>query len=181
MVRHHQLNAAMMVALPRKLTGFPAVIWQSPTIISDNSEHGVYNDGGFVTILNSRLSGNSDGQAASGGGAIKSGSFKTPGSITVINSTISGNSASGGGGIDAEYSGVTIVNTTISGNSAEYGGGGIASGLGVMIVNSTISGNSVGDPDYGYGGGVAASAVTITNSTVSSNSAATCGDLGWNC
>jgi predicted outer membrane repeat protein len=147
------------------------------SIISDNSEHGIYNDGGYVTILNSRLTGNSDGQD-SGGGAIKSGSFKTPGSVTVFNSTISGNSASGdGGGIYADYTGVTVVNSTISGNSAEYIGGGISSGWGVMIVNSTISGNSTGDPDYGYGGGVHSPTVTITNSTVSGNSAATCGGI----
>src|SRR6476660_5535752 len=67
------------------------------TIISDNSEPGIYIDGGYVMILNSRFTGNSDGQGY-GGAGISIGSFKTPGGVTVINSTISGNSASGSGG-----------------------------------------------------------------------------------
>jgi hypothetical protein len=81
------------------------------TIISDNSEHGVYNDGGQVMILNSTLSDNSAGQEYAGGGGISSRSpFKNPGGITMINSAISGNSASiAGGGIFADYTGLIIV------------------------------------------------------------------------
>ena len=128
------------------------------TVVSDNSEHGVYNIEGHVTILNSTLSGNSAGVDNSGGGIYTSGD-KLPGNLMVINSTISGNFAfSDGGGIASAFSVLTIV-------------------------NSTISGNSVGDPDDGYGGGVAAGggfvppALSITNSTVSGNSAATCGGV----
>jgi hypothetical protein len=137
------------------------------TIISDNSEHGVYNNGGFVTILNSMVSGNSAGQDGGGGGISSPSSFKNPGSVTVINSTISGNSASGsGGGIFADNTGLTIVNSTISDNSTGSIGGGICSSLGVMIVNSTISGNSAGDS----GGGILGSG-DIRNTTISGNSA----------
>ena len=111
------------------------------SIIIDNSGPGVLNYG-FLTILNSTLSGNSAGQFLDGGG-ISSGTFKAPASVTVINSTISGNSASGGGGGIANYYwGVTIVNSTISGNSAEGAGGGISNFGGAQITNSTLSGNS---------------------------------------
>ena len=72
------------------------------SIISDNSEHGIYNDGGYVMILNSTLSGNSAGQGD--GGGIYTGGGKLPGNLTVINSTISGNFASlGGGGIASAF------------------------------------------------------------------------------
>lgn len=145
------------------------------TIISDNSEHGIYNDGGFVTILNSTLTGNSAGQA-SGGGGISIGSFKTPGDVTIINSTISGNSASGaGGGIAISYGGVTLVNSTLNGNLAGDAGGGIENDYGgVDVTNSTISGNSAGK----IGGGIASSGrVQLTNSTISGNSAGSAGGI----
>jgi hypothetical protein len=154
---------------------FPGDVTIANTIISDNSEHGVYNDGGYVTILNSKLTGNSAGQASEGGG-ISIGSFKTPGGVTVINSTISGNSASGGGGgIAISYGGVTLVNSTISGNSAGETGGGIGnSNGGVEVTNSTISGNSAGK----IGGGIASSGgVHLTNSTISGNSAGSAGGI----
>src|SRR5262249_48227794 len=52
-----------------KIDGFfPGAVTIANTIVSDNSEHGVYNIEGRVTILNSTLSGNSAGQANSGGG-----------------------------------------------------------------------------------------------------------------
>jgi hypothetical protein len=121
------------------------------SIISDNSGTGVLNYF-FLTILNSTLSGNS---TALDGGAIASGTFKSPGGVTVINSTISGNSASGaGGGIAIYYGGVTILNSTISGNSAGESGGAIANFGGVQIAHSTISGNSaaLGGGIYNAGG-----------------------------
>jgi hypothetical protein len=118
------------------------------SMISDNSGPGVWNVG-FLTVLNSTISGNSAGQALDGGGILSGTSFKAPASVTLINSTISGNSASGaGGGIANYYWGVTIVNSTISGNSAGDAGGGISSS-GVQISNSTLSGNSAV-----YGGGI---------------------------
>jgi hypothetical protein len=124
------------------------------SIINDNSGPGVDNNSGAVTIVDSTISGNSNGNTGdqSGGGVYTHGQ-KTPGNLTVMNSTISGNFAfSDGGGISSGFSGLTII-------------------------NSTISGNSTGDQDYGFGGGVAAATVTIANSTVSGNSAATCGGV----
>jgi hypothetical protein len=159
----------------KKIDGpFPGDLTIANTIISDNSEHGVYNDGGYVMILNSTLSGNSAGQGDSGGG-ISIGSFKTPGGVTVINSTISGNSADVGGGIAISYGGVIVVNSTISGNSAGDSGGGIGnSSGGVQVTNSTISGNSAGK----IGGAIASSGgVQLTNSTISGNSAGSAGGI----
>ena len=147
------------------------------SMISDNSGPGVSNVAGFLTVLDSTLSGNSAGQALDGGGIMSGPLFKTPAGVTLINSTISGNSASGfGGGIAGGYWGGTIVNSTISGNSAGSAGGGISS-TGVQISNSTVSGNFTADPDYGSGGGISANSVTVVNSTVSGNSAAICGGV----
>jgi hypothetical protein len=152
---------------------FPGDVTIANTIISDNSEHGIYNNGGYVTILNSTLTGNSTGQGSDGGG-ISIGSFKTPGGVTVINSTISGNSASVGGGIGISYGGVTLVNSTISGNSADEGGG-ISSNGWVQVTSSTISGNSAAK----IGGGIAnySGGVQVANSTISGNSAASGGGI----
>jgi hypothetical protein len=137
------------------------------SMISDNSGPGVSNIGGFLTVLDSTLSGNSAGQAVDGGGILSGTLFKTPADVTLINSTISGNSApGGGGGIASGYWGVTIVNSTISGNSAGESGGGINASF-LTIMNSTISGNSAANS----GGGIDAGGVVITNSTISGNSA----------
>ena len=134
------------------------------TIISDNSESGLFNQGGQVMILNSTLSGNSAGQENAGGGVNSPSTFKRPGSIAIINSTISGNSAGAGGGISVDWTGLTIVNSTISGNSAGNYGGGIASSFGMMIVNSTVSGNSAATC-----GGVCGEGVEIGNTILNAN------------
>ena len=136
------------------------------TIISDNSESGLFNQGCLVMILDSTLSGNSAGQENAGGGISSPSTFKRPGSITIINSTISGNSAGAGGGISAsDWTGLTIVNSTISGNSAGAYGGGIASGY-VIIANSTVSGNSAATC-----GGVCGGMVQIGNTILNANAA----------
>ena len=155
--------------------GSPGSMTISDSMISNNSGSGVSNVAGFLTVLDSTLSGNSAGQ--DGGGIMSGPLFKTPADVTIINSTISGNSAPGfGGGIAGGYWGVTIVNSTISGNSAGDSGGGINGGF-VRIMNSTISGNCA---TYN-GGGIAAiygeSLVTISNSTFSGNSAASGGGI----
>ena len=153
----------------------PGDVTIANTIISDNSEHAIYNNGGYVMILNSTLTGNSAGQD-DGGGGISIGSFKTPGFVTVMNSTISGNSAAGGGGgIAISYGGVTLINSTISGNSAAVSGGGIWNSQGgVQLTNSTISGNSAGK----IGGGIASyGGVQLSNSTISGNSAGSAGGI----
>jgi len=128
---------------------FPGSMTIADSMISDNSGPGVSNVAGFLTVLDSTLSGNSAGQALDGGGIMSGPLFKTPADVTIINSTISGNSAPDfGGGIAGGYWIVRIVNSTISGNSAGDSGGGI-SGTFVTIMNSTISGNSAGS-----GGGI---------------------------
>jgi len=143
------------------------------SMISDNSGPGVSNMTGFLTVLNSTLSGNSAGQALGGGGILSGTFFKAPADVTVVNSTISGNSASGvGGGIASYYWGVTIVNSTISGNSAGDSGGGINASF-LTIMNSTTSGNSAGNS----GGGIATGGGRITNSTISGNSAGSGGGI----
>jgi hypothetical protein len=139
----------------------------SDSSICDNSGTGVLNYG-FLTILNSTLSGNSTSQEL-GGGAIRSGTFKAPGTVTVISSTISGNSApeSGGGGIDIEYGGLIIVNSTVSGNSARDDGGGIENLEGsVLIANSTISGNSAKSGGGVYNAGQQGLGTVETGNTI---------------
>jgi hypothetical protein len=126
-----------------------AALTIADSIINDNSGPGVDNNAGFVTIIDTTISGNSvgktGGQSDAGGGVYTyMDGGKIPGNLTVMNSTISGNFASSdGGGIACGTSGLTISNSTISGNSAGDYGGGIAGGsFGMMIVNSTVSGNS---------------------------------------
>jgi predicted outer membrane repeat protein len=123
------------------------------SMISDNSGPGVSNFTGFLTVLNSTLSGNSAGQSSDGGGILSGTFFKAPAEVIVMNSTISGNSAPDlGGGIAGGYWGVAIVNSTISGNSAGNSGGAIATGA-ALITNSTITSNSAtsGGGIYSFG------------------------------
>ncbi len=158
---------------PNDPVGSPGSMIIADSMISDNSGPGVSNIGGFMTVLDSTLIGNSSGQAVDGGGILSGTLFKTPASVTLINSTVSGNSApGGGGGIAGGYWGATIVNSTISGNSAGDSGGGIAGSF-VTIMNSTISGNAA---SYS-GGGIDAGGVVITNSTISGNSAGSGGGI----
>jgi hypothetical protein len=160
-------------SLPNSPVGSPGSMTIADSVISDNSGPGVSNVAGFLTVLNSTLSGNSAGQALDGGGIMSGPLFKTPADVTLINSTISGNSASGsGGGIAGGYWGVTIVNSTISGNSAGDSAGGVGGSF-VGIMNSTISGNSAGK----IGGGIATSGGALTNSTISGNSAGSAGGI----
>ena len=154
-------------------------------IINDNSGPGVYNDAGFVTIIDTTISGNSvgmtGGQSGLGGGVYtyRDGG-KTPGSLTVMNSTINGNFAlSDGGGIACGYSGLTIINSTISGNSAgAYGGGIVAGSFGMMIVDSTVSSNSAAT----CGGVCGAVEIgnTILNANASGNIEGTVTSHGYN-
>ena len=140
------------------------------TIISDNSEHGIYNDGGYVTILNSRLTGNSAGQGY-GGGGIQHWFIQNPrgrhshqqhyqrqlsirrrwryrhflwGRDSRKQYYQRQLSRRCGRRHQQLYGGVQATNSTISGNSAGKIGGGIASSGGVHLTNSTISGNSAG-------------------------------------
>jgi predicted outer membrane repeat protein len=138
---------------PNHPIGGPGSMTIADSMISDNSGPGVSNFTGFLTVLNSTLSGNSAGQSSDGGGILSGTFFKAPAEVTVMNSTISGNSAPDlGGGIAGGYSGVAIVNSTISRNSAGNSGGAIATKA-ALITNSTISGNSAtsGGGIYSFG------------------------------
>ncbi|WP_034937690.1 choice-of-anchor Q domain-containing protein [Gloeocapsa sp. PCC 73106] len=105
--------------------------------ISENSEIGIRNFSGSLSITNSSILGNSTG--------IYNNRFR--GVLNINNSTISGNT---GGGIKNGYI-ANITNSTISGNSTDDygGGGGIFTGGTLNIRNSTISNNS---SNYGGGG-----------------------------
>ena len=143
------------------------------SIINNNFGPGVDNNAGFVTIIDTTISGNSVTEGHSGvGGGVHTylGGGKIPGRLTVMNSTISGNFASSdGGGIACGESGLTIVNSTISGNSAgAYGGGIVAESFGMRIVNSTVSGNSAATCG-GVCGGIVEIANTILNANLAGN------------
>lgn len=156
------------------------------SIINDNSGPGVDNNSGFVTIVDSTISGNSvakTGGPLDAGGGVHTYQLggKLPGNLTVINSTISGNSTfSAGGGIACGVSGLTVINSTISGNSAGDYAGGIANGsLGLMIVNSTVSGNSAATCG-GVCGGTVEIGNTILNANASGNIDGTVTSHGYN-
>jgi hypothetical protein len=123
--------------------------------------------GGFITLKNSVVSGNTTQELCNGGG------------LTLLDSTVTGNSTGGnfGGGI---YSSAPLVlmNSTVSNNTASALGGGIyhsPSGSESNIINSTISGNMVSgsltNPDYARGGGIYAQAggLNLINSTITNN------------
>jgi hypothetical protein len=137
--------------------------------ITDSSitgSDGGYGGGGVMadsgTIERSTISGNT---ARHAGGA-----YAVSGVMNIVDSTVSGNTAtaSGAGGIRAEY-GLTIVNSTISGNTAVSFGGGIEFGSEASISNSTIVFNQAAD-----GGGIRGfngSTLAMTSSIVALNAA----------
>jgi hypothetical protein len=160
----------------------------------------IYNRGGFLTLLNSVITGNTanlgggiftEGNATissstitgntsnnNGGGIYNSGTNNlTILPLTVVNSEISGNTSTAnfGGGI-ANFYKANISGTTIKGNSAVNGGGGIitistAGTSAVMSINgSTINNNLC---TTGGGGGIQNQdgTLSIRNSTISGNSA----------
>lgn len=79
---------------PKGPVGSPGSMTIADSIISDNSGPGVSNVAGFLTVLNSTLSGNSAGQVMDGGGIMSGPLFKTPADVTLVNSTISGSISS---------------------------------------------------------------------------------------
>ena len=101
---------------------------------------GIYNDQGTLTVISSRISGNSATGNGQGGGAIFN--YTANANLTVINSLLTGNtSGSRGGGISNTGGTVTVSSTTISANDASTGGG--ISGSGTMnLNNSIVAGNS---------------------------------------
>lgn len=140
--------------------------------ISANSEGGVSNVNGIVTIIRTRISGNST--QGSGGGLSSYSDPNGGGRLTLVDSTVSGNSNNGifnwGG------STLTITGSTISGNTSVGWGGGINSWGTVTITNSTFASNTAVN-----GGGIFhyAGVMTVSNSTFSGNGASAGGGGLW--
>ncbi len=153
---------------------------------SDPAAGGIRN-AGTLTIVNSRVTGNSASvaQFSNGNGGIDN----SGGNLTLVDSTVSGNTATASvpfaiatGGIFTSFGTLTLLRSTVSGNAASTPGaafGGILSsgpGSVVTITNSTVSGNS-GSADGGPSvyssavGGIfnAGGVLTITSSTLSGN------------
>lgn len=140
-----------------------ATLMVTNSTISRNSDGGILNNEGMVTVTHSTLSGNSGGIT------------NNKGTLTVINSTLSGNSGRQGEGGGIWNTGtLTVTSTTISGNTVSNRGAGIYNLFGgtATVTGSTISDNYA----IHYGGGIwNAGLLTITDSTISSNSASVVG------
>lgn len=119
---------------------------------------GLYNDEGFVSLIDSALSGNT---AIRGGGLFNE-VGDAGGTLIVEGSTFSENRAGFGGAIYAERGDVAIANSTLSGNFADgnYSGGVYAAyGAGIYnysgeltLSDSNVTGNaSIGSDSYGGG------------------------------
>ncbi len=135
------------------------------------------NNGGFLTLINTTVTGNAAGPA---GGGI----YQTGGSTVLEGSEVSYNVAGKGGGLFIDAGTVTLANTTISFNGykenpdptpasiSQYGGGLFVEGGEVLLENSTISTNFAE-----FGGGLSVSQengiATLVNTTVAANIAVT--------
>ncbi len=126
--------------------------------ISNNSNGGIRNRSGQLTVANTTISGNS----CSNGGAIDN----NWGTVVISDSMITENSAGDGGGIYSNYGTVSVSGTTIAGNTA-YQGGGIYCELSPLTIsNSQISDNFA---DRSGGGILAGGTLDISGSTISRN------------
>ena len=132
-------------------------------------------NGGYLSLFDSTVSGNSTmGERGSGGGIFtRLGDDDSSGRVSLTNSTVSGNSTGrdgNGGGIFGYF--VTLTNSIVTGNRSgetntrsDGSGGGIFARSDVILVDSAVSGNSSGN----RGGGISATNASLTNSTVSGN------------
>ena len=168
-------------------------------VISDNrvspnrTPHGggIYNDGGTLTLIGSRVSGNLAGAPQGEDGGSGGGIF-SDGDVVVCESVICENRAGGedgvtnrggsGGGIYSHSGAAIVQGSTLSNNRAGSGGfggngGGLAAGAGSIVVsifNSTLSGNDAGSgrATAGSGGGIfmeGAGTCSINGSTIADN------------
>ena len=125
-----------------------------------------------VTIIDSKITGNTAAGSGGSGGGISNGD-----TMTINGSTISGNTASSGGGI-LNSGALTVARTAISENTATIGAGIFNYNNGALTVtDSVISGNTATPTGFlanyycGCGGGIyhSGSALTITGATISGN------------
>jgi hypothetical protein len=175
-------NAASRVFENSAILNHGGLTLSDSTIISNHafgtkpytaSGGGIASSGGTLTVTNSVISSNLEGEG-SGGGVYADGAV-----VTVSNSTINSNGGGGGGGIATNSAQLTVMNSTISGNHANgnqgikgAAGGGISNVGGTMTVtSSTISDNLTDGSGFGEGGGVYNNGgmLTVTNSTISGN------------
>ena len=142
---------------------------------ADHHGGAIYNDGGTLTVTNCTLTDNS---------AAYAGAIANDGNSTVTNSTFIGNTAGGNGGAILNFGGATLTvnNTTFLANSAntnnpEGGSGGAIDNLGTLIVtNSTFTGNSAE-----YGGAICSGeTLKLTSSTLKNNNATRWGGAIYN-
>jgi len=135
---------------------------------------------GSLTVTNSTISRNSNGQSSSStfsfGGGIYSSRID---SLNITNSSITNNAHNNGGGLfiqSDDDQNVVLTNNTISENSANVDGGGLGVNINgsanLMTANNTISGNSASN----QGGGIEISArdnaiLAFVNNTISANNA----------
>lgn len=98
---------------------------------------GITIGGGFVTITNSTISGNTGPNQ--GGGVYQYGGSTS----SITNSTISGNSGTVGGGIRVATATLMLRNVTVVGNSATVSGSGVAISGGTINVGNSLLANSV--------------------------------------
>jgi serine/threonine protein kinase len=122
----------------------------------------ILNDG-TLTLINSRVSGNTS--SGLGGGILNN----SIGKLALIDSAVSGNTANYGGGIYNLNGTLTLTNSTVSGNMAKKEGGGIYNFGKLTLTNSTVSGNTAS----GLGGGITffGSQAIITFCTIYDNRA----------
>ena len=148
----------------------------SPALGGIGSGGGLYNEGGYIGLVDSVVSGN---DSVSDGGGIRNAGF---GSLYLLRSTVHNNDAVfTGGGIRSDSGYVRIKDSSITLNHADGSGGGIFNDFSQLtIAQSTIDGN---DALYGGGlylGGNISTNTTIDNSTISGNSAVLAGGGVYN-
>jgi CSLREA domain-containing protein len=148
----------------------------SDCIISGNSNGGIFNSLGALTIVDSTLSSNSTN--SDGGGIYNFGTIEISNSSLISNSVYSfGDLYSQGGGI-FNFGTLTIINSTLVGNSVGSGGtGGGISNYGTLEINNSSLINNNG---HRAGGGIYNNwrgTVIITNVILSNNSGGTGGGI----
>lgn len=126
--------------------------------------HGIWNDGGTVTLVDSRVEDANTGIVNSGGTMVLRRSVVTGSGLTQ-------DIGEGGGGAIGNYGGTLVLtDSTVTGNSSVFGPGGIFNSGVATIVDSRISDNFISYE--GVGGGIEnRGTLVLMGSTVSGNTA----------
>ena len=133
--------------------------------ISQNSNYGVYDNGGSGDALAIT------GTAASGNSVC--GVYASSAGVTITSSTISGNGSSSGGygGIYSSGGAITVANSTVANNGGvSTAFGGIYNSSGTLVVHdSTIAGNQSDSSSGGAGIYDSSGSVTLANTIMAEN------------